>query len=264
MVVAARAAYQGSLSFGSFVKSSIALPLLTAALAISGSSWAQEDLEVAGEEEAEEGAEAAEEAAPKRPLTVAVPPPAPPPRAPEPPASSRPGLGDCTFLSEPTCELSLVAEMGLAGGQVSTFGVVPLFHGFLETGLLVPSRGTEHLHLGPVFELAVETHEHALAWLGSPRLRLRYFAGGTHFVVEGSAGPQFQRYAMHDVLTTGTRAGFAADFSFGYRGIVGAWIQGAGLRDFAGDSGNELRWVAGLRANLMGWAVALGAMGNAF
>lgn len=178
----------------------------------------------------------------------------------EPPPPPPPGLGDCTFLSEPVCPLSLVAALGMGGGQSeSNVGLKDYGHFFLEAGLVVRTPGVRDLHIGPVVELAVEVNDIAVAWIASPRMRARYFAGGTAFILEGSFGPAFQRFGYTGALETGTRVGAVTDFSFGWRGIVGPFAQLGALHDVGGNDGTDLRWTAGIRANLLGWAYALGA-----
>ncbi len=199
---------------------------------------------------------AAPVAAQPQPLVVATEPPAHDPVAYEKPP---PGLGDCTFFSEPICPLSLVAELGMAGGQSqSNVGLKDYGHFFADVGFLARTPGVRDLHIGPVFELAVEVNDIAVGWMASPRMRARYFAGGTEFILEGSFGPGFQRFAYTNALETGTRVGAVTDFSFGWRGIVGPFAQLDALHDLGGNDGTDLRWMAGLRANLLGWAYAFG------
>jgi hypothetical protein len=207
-----------------------------------------------------EVAEPADEPGPneKAPLQVATT-PTPPVEHP-PPERTPPGLGDCTFLSEPVCPLSLVAELGMAGGQSqSNVGLKDYGHFFLETGVLARTPGIRDLHIGPVFELAVEVNDIAVAWTASPRMRARYFVAGTELVLEGGFGPGFQRFAYTSALETGTRVGAVTDFSFGWRGIVGPFAQLGALHDVGGNDGTDLRWLAGIRANLLGWGYAFAA-----
>lgn len=178
-------------------------------------------------------------------------------------AEEAPGLGDCTFMAEARCRYSMIAELGLGGGQTHSYlGTRAFFHGFAEAGFLFQMRGAPDLHIGPVFELAIETHEVAYGWTGSPRMRARYFAGGSAFVIEASVGPQYQRYVFHDGPESGTRVGVATDLTLGFSGIAAAWAQVGALRDFGGPAMDEVRWVAGVRANLLGWAAAVGALGK--
>jgi hypothetical protein len=170
---------------------------------------------------------AAPVAAQPQPLVVATEPPVHDPVAYEKPP---PGLGDCTFFSEAICPLSLVAELGMAGGQSqSNVGLKDYGHFFADVGFLARTPGVRDLHIGPVF------------------------------ILEGSFGPGFQRFAYTNALETGTRVGAVTDFSFGWRGIVGPFAQLDALHDLGGNDGTDLRWMAGLRANLLGWAYALGA-----
>ncbi len=225
-------------------------------LAFSVGSFA---IAMAGTARADDTATLAEEPAEAPPLVVAADTaPPPPPVVSPPPPPRRLDLGECTFLSDRSCDLSLVAELGMGGGQsLSNLGLKDFGHFFLEGGLLIPTRGARDLHIGPVFELAVEVQQVTVAWVASPRVRARYFAGGSEMVLEGSFGPAFQRFAYHDGLETGTRAGVATDFSFGYRGVAGPWAQLSALGDLGGNDRTDLRWVAGIRANLAGWAFAL-------
>lgn len=190
----------------------------------------------------------------------------PPPPPPTPPDI---GLGDCTFFPDPACPHSLISELGFGFGQNLSNIPPQLFvaRTFLEFGYLTPiplPDGFDDLHFGPVFSLAIETSDLPFSWVAGPRLRARYFVGGTHFVVEHSIGPQFQRFVYHDALETGTRVGFAADLSFGYRGIVGPWAELSALGDPGGNDGSKLQWIVGLRANLVGWAIAIGGITKAF
>jgi hypothetical protein len=90
-------------------------------------------------------------------------------------------------------------------------------------------------------------------------MRARYFVGGTEFVLEGAFGPEFQRFAYTGARETGTRVGAVTEFAFGWRGIVGPFAQLAALHDLGGNDGTDLRWLAGIRANLLGWGYAFGA-----
>lgn len=193
------------------------------------------------------------------PLQVAT--AAPPPAPPEPAPTEPPGLGDCTFWSEAVCPLSLVTELGIAGGQSdSNVGLKDYGHFFAGIGFVARTPGARDLHIGPVFELAVEVNDIAVAWTASPRVRARYFVGGTAFILEGSFGPGFERFAYVDALETGTRVGAVTDFAFGWRGVVGPFAALGALHDVGGNDGTELRWMAGIRANLVGWAYALGTV----
>lgn len=183
--------------------------------------------------------------------------------APEARADDTPSLGECTFMAEASCPYSLIAELGLAGGQSHSYlGTQGFFRAFADTGFVFQTRGVPDLHIGPVFELAIETHEVAYGWTASPHVRARYFAGGSPFVIEASVGPQYQRYVFHDGPESGTRVGVATDLTLGYAGIASAWAQLGALRDFGGPAMDEVRWAAGVRANLLGWAAAIGALGK--
>ena len=52
--------------------------------------------------------------------------------------------------------------------------------------------------------------------------------------------------------------GAVADFGFGYRGIAGPFAQVSAVEDVAGDSDSDLRWIVGVRGNLIGWGSAFG------
>jgi len=186
---------------------------------------------------------------------------------PEPPPPSEPvdtDLGNCTLFPDPACRHSLVVELGVAlGERRSNLPPLLLVRSFLEVGFLTAVRlPGQHLHLGPVFALAVETGPVSVAWVASPRVRARYFAGGTHFVIEHALGPQFQRFAYHDALETGTRAGIAADISFGYGGIIGPLGELSALADLGGNDGVQLAYVAGLRFNVTALALGLSGIGK--
>ncbi len=170
-----------------------------------------------------------------------------------------PGIGDCMLFPVPECDDTLVVELGMGGGEsANNVGVHSLFRAFVELGYLMPV--TSDLHIGPTFELSVSTHEIAVDWQAGPRVRARWFVGGTLFVMEHALGLEFQRFSYHDALESGTRVGAVTDFGFGYGGIAGPFLQLSALGDPAGESGADLRWVAGVRANLVGWAAAFGGV----
>ncbi len=180
-------------------------------------------------------------------------------------ADPPPGLGDCTFFPKPACDVSLVAELAVGGGQShSGAGTRAFFYGFAETGVLFPVRGARHLHMGPVFALGIEPNNDGLAWVGNPRIRARWFVGGTDFLMEGGAGLQFRRYIAHEPPPTATHAGLMTELALGYHGIVAAWAEVGGLHDFGGSGRDEARWAAGIRANLVGWAAAFASIADAF
>ncbi len=174
----------------------------------------------------------------------------PPSQASEPVLS----LSDCTFFPEPECAESLVLELGVGGGQsVSNLALMAFSRPQIELGYL--RKVAPDLHLGPTFELALSYDDVRLAWEASPRVRLRYFAASSYFVIEHAIGLQFQRFGYQQGLETGTRAGVMADASFGVRGIAGPFAQVAALTDLGGNDQTYLHWVAGLRLNLVAWAV---------
>jgi hypothetical protein len=163
-------------------------------------------------------------------------------------------LSDCTFFPEPECAESLVIELGIGSGQsVSNLALMTFTRPQIELGYL--RRVARDLHIGPTFELALSHDDVRLAWEASPRVRLRYFAASSYFVIEHAIGLQFQRFGYQQGLETGTRAGVMADASFGFRGIAGPFAQVAALPDLGGNDQTYLHWAAGLRLNLVAWAV---------
>jgi hypothetical protein len=163
-------------------------------------------------------------------------------------------LSDCTFFPEPECAESVVIELGFAGGQsISNLPLKAFTRPQIELGYL--RRVARDLHLGPTFELALSYDDVRLAWEASPRVRLRYFAASSYFVLEHAIGLQFQRFGYLQGLETGTRAGVMADASLGYRGIAGPFAQLAALADPGGNDQTYLHWAAGIRLNLVAWSV---------
>jgi hypothetical protein len=163
-------------------------------------------------------------------------------------------LSDCTFFPEPECAESVVIELGFAGGQsVSNLPLKAFTRPQIEVGYL--RRVARDLHVGPTFELAFSYDDVRLAWEASPRVRLRYFAASSYFVLEHAIGLQFQRFGYLQGLETGTRAGVMADASLGYRGIAGPFAQLAALTDLGGNDQTYLHWAAGIRLNLVAWSV---------
>jgi hypothetical protein len=174
------------------------------------------------------------------------------------PAPSSPGLGDCTFFSEPHCEHSLVVELGMGGGETVNYaGTFPYFRAFTELGYL--RRVTRDVHVGPVLTAAIATHSVYFDWQFSPRARLRWFVGGIHFVVEHALGLDYQGFSYHDGYESGTRLGVTGDLSFGYRGMVGPFGFLSALADPSGETDLDLRWGAGLRFNVVALGIALGS-----
>jgi hypothetical protein len=145
----------------------------------------------------------------------------------------------------------------MGGGETVHYaGTFPYFRAFTELGYL--TQVTRDLHLGPVLTAAIATHTIYFDWQFSPRARLRWFVGGTHFVVEHAAGLDYQGFSYHDGYESGTRLGATGDLGFGYRGIVGPFGFLSALADPTGEANWDLRWGAGLRFNLVALATAIG------
>jgi hypothetical protein len=176
----------------------------------------------------------------------------------EPPPPS-PGIGDCMLFPEPHCAHSMVFELGMGGGETVNYaGTFPYFRAFAEVGYL--TQVTRDLHVGPVLTAAIATHAIYFDGQLSPRARLRWFVGGTHFVVEHAAGLDYQGFSYHDADESGSRLGVTGDLGFGYRGIVGPFGLLSVLADPSGQADLDLRWGAGLRFNLVALGAALAGL----
>jgi hypothetical protein len=170
-----------------------------------------------------------------------------------------PGFGTCFFLAEPGCRATTVIEFSPAGGvSDSHIGSQSIFRGVMAVGLLAPVPGTRaELHFGPELDLGFDVGESTSDWTVSSKARARWYVAGTLFVIEGSGGLVFERFAFHDALETGTRVGTEWDLALGFGGIVGPFATGAVLGDLTGRTDTNLRLTAGVRMNLMAWAAVL-------
>ncbi len=180
---------------------------------------------------------------------------------PAPPSELPPlNLAECTFLPEPRCEASIVAELTLAaGGSRTDIGDAELIH-FTMTGGVLFQTGYTDLHVGPTFELALEAFGPPTGWTAESKVRARYFIAGTHAVVESAIGLAGTHLVYGDGATeSGTRLGGVFEMGIGYRGTVGYWGQLGALGDIGGHAGSEFRAVGGIRLNLTGVGLALAA-----
>jgi hypothetical protein len=160
----------------------------------------------------------------------------------------------CVFIPRPDCRDYALLELTLAGGESRSYvGWQWALRGSTELGLLVAA--THHLHWGPALEVGFDIGRITSGWSAVPKVRGRLWLGESSFMLEGSIGTLFERYAFNDGEEVRNRVGGAADLAFSYHGLgslLGSVSLGA---DPLGVGGGEVRLLVGFRASVLTWGL---------
>ncbi|NUP07721.1 MAG: hypothetical protein HOW73_16865 [Polyangiaceae bacterium] len=162
------------------------------------------------------------------------------------------GAGDCLLVPEIECKDYPLIEFGMGWGESRSYiGSQWSYHGFAEAGYLVTLRAAPHLDLGGTLQVGFDLGRATSGFTLGPKVRLRYWTGGSAFILEASAGPVVEKFGFDGGTEAGFRIGGMTDFAFGGSGVFGGWASIMGLADPTGEHGAEMRWLLGFRANII-------------
>ncbi len=167
----------------------------------------------------------------------------------------------CIFKPQPNCEITPHVELGMGWGE--SYGDVGWqwsYRGFVEVGVLSATDLSTDLHWGAVVDVGFDLGRVTDGWTVSPKVKTRYWLGGSPVNLDWAIGPTFERYQYPQGTDSGTRLGLTTDLSLGVYGIVNVYGSVGRLQDYGGYGDSEIRLLAGVRGTMVMWGAILCAL----